>query len=942
MKLYRPIILALAALHVLVLEASAQETGADAEAEARTEEAQATQAVEDTLSPRQEKNWQAIFTSRPALFFDRALMGVETGVYSSYGGYVGNSGNLMIQGLSTVNLNASPFMVISGMPIKQTRSINSFVGGLVQNNWGFVNPLDVKTVKVVRGGYDASFYGGKAGNGLVEVDFDRGVMGSTSIDFIARVGFSQADYDFDVMDGEQFRSYLYAVMEDRGISPTELQKMEIFNLENPKYNHHTNWLDVFTTNGLYQDYGLKMKGGDGDTRYLFSLSYASQDETLEESDYQRVNLRFNLDYRISPRIEISNSLSYNYTTLHFNEEGANWNLNPVFLGLTKAPFLSKWAYGEDGTQLLNYDDVDELGKSNPMYFKDNLANKGVENRVDAVIKGSWRFLDRTTLSTDIDLSYNGNVEKQHRGHTGIVMDENRERQNSKRTFSEFLLHWDLSLHQTGKIGSKMNYEANGGFALETYNERMVYGRVIELATDEIESLNSGTLDSVDNGNYNYKQLNFYLNGKINAGNWGHVAANLNLERSSNFGKNGGWNFYAGAQLYAHLLRARSHGVDLDLQWGRTGNNDIRGAYYGQLYTGTHYYGYGGMYLSNLRNDDLKPEITHNFNATLYAQLWENRLNLSLGYYYRKTHGMLVQRSLPIELGMDPQFENNGKVVNQGIEFAAQVKILDGEKWKWNISANLTTLHNKVKDLPNGDIDYTYDKFTSVTREGESIGSFFGYKVQGVYAKAEDVNLNRADGLPFVAGDYRFEDLNTDGTINTEDRQVIGSPLPDFFGGFGTMLAYKGLSLDVHFTYSYGNDVYNLFKQRMSSMEDYSNQSAAVVNRWISEAQPGKGDLPRLAYGDPSGNFVTSDRWVEDGSYLKLKSVTLDYNVPLKNRTGFVKGIQVFANANNLFTVTNYSGFDPEVFVSPHPMLRGVDTGASPNPRSYIFGIKLSL
>lgn len=942
MKLYRPIILALAALHVLVLGASAQETGADAEAEARTEEAQAAQAVEDTLSPRQEKNWQAIFTSRPALFFDRALMGVETGVYSSYGGYVGNSGNLMIQGLSTVNLNASPFMVISGMPIKQTRSINSFVGGLVQNNWGFVNPLDVKTVKVVRGGYDASFYGGKAGNGLVEVDFDRGVMGSTSIDFIARVGFSQADYDFDVMDGEQFRSYLYAMMEDRGISPTELQKMEIFNLENPKYNHHTNWLDVFTTNGLYQDYGLKMKGGDGDTRYLFSLSYASQDETLEESDYQRVNLRFNLDYRISPRIEISNSLSYNYTTLHFNEEGANWNLNPVFLGLTKAPFLSKWAYGEDGTQLLNYDDVDELGKSNPMYFKDNLANKGVENRVDAVIKGSWRFLDRTTLSTDIDLSYNGNVEKQHRGHTGIVMDENRERQNSKRTFSEFLLHWDLSLHQTGKIGSKMNYEANGGFALETYNERMVYGRVIELATDEIESLNSGTLDSVDNGNYNYKQLNFYLNGKINAGNWGHVAANLNLERSSNFGKNGGWNFYAGAQLYAHLLRARSHGVDLDLQWGRTGNNDIRGAYYGQLYTGTHYYGYGGMYLSNLRNDDLKPEITHNFNATLYAQLWENRLNLSLGYYYRKTHGMLVQRSLPIELGMDPQFENNGKVVNQGIEFAAQVKILDGEKWKWNISANLTTLHNKVKDLPNGDIDYTYDKFTSVTREGESIGSFFGYKVQGVYAKAEDVNLNRSDGLPFVAGDYRFEDLNTDGTINTEDRQVIGSPLPDFFGGFGTMLAYKGLSLDVHFTYSYGNDVYNLFKQRMSSMEDYSNQSAAVVNRWISEAQPGKGDLPRLAYGDPSGNFATSDRWVEDGSYLKLKSVTLDYNVPLKNRTGFVKGIQVFANANNLFTVTNYSGFDPEVFVSPHPMLRGVDTGASPNPRSYIFGIKLSL
>lgn len=927
MKLYKHIILAWAVLHLFASALWAQE-GTDV-----NEQPEA--AVADSLSPHQEKNWQRIFFSRPSLFFDRVLMGEETGVYSSYGGYVGNSGNLMIQGLNTVNLNASPFMVISGMPIKQTRGINSFVGGLVQNNWGFVNPLDVRSVKVVKGGYDASFYGGKAGNGLVELDFDRGAMGSSSIDFLARVGFSQADYDFDVMDGEQFRSYLYAMMEDRGISPTELQEMGIFDNGNPQYSHHTDWLDMFRRNGLYQDYGLKMKGGDGDTRYLFSLSYASQDETLEASDYQRINMRFNLDYRISPRIEISNSLSYNYTTLHFNEEGNNWDLHPVFLGLTKAPFLSPWSYGEEG------DDVDELGKSNPVFFKENLVNKGVENRVDAIIKGTWRFLDKTSLSTDIDVSYNGNIEKQHRGKMGIVMDEERERQNSKRTFSEFLLHWDLSLHQTGKIGEGMNYEANGGFALETYSEKMVYGRAINLATDEIESLN-GTIDSVDNSRYDYKQLNFYLNGKIQAGSWGHVAANLNLERNSNFGKNGSWNFYAGAQLYAHLVRTRSHGVDLDLQWGRTGNNDIRGAYYGQLYTALHYYGYGGMYLSNLRNDDLKPEITNNFNATLYVQLWENRVNLSLGYYYRLTHGMLVQRSLPIELGMDPQFENNGKVANQGIEFAAQVKILDNEKWKWNISANLTTLHNKVKDLPNGDIDYTYDKFTSVTREGESIGSFFGYKVQGVYAKAEDVNLNRADGLPFVAGDYRFEDVHADGTINAEDRQVIGSPLPDFFGGFGTMLSYKGLSLDVHFTYSYGNDVYNLFKQRMSSMEDYSNQSVEVVNRWISEAQPGNGNLPRLAYGDPSDNFATSDRWVEDGSYLKLKTVTLDYDIPLKNRTGFVKGIQVFANATNLFTVTNYSGFDPEVFVSPSPMLRGVDTGASPNPRSYIFGVKLSL
>ena len=931
MKLYRHFILALAALQGLVLVASAQSDAVEVKGE-----------TADSLSFRQEKNWQSIFFSYPGLFFERSLMGEETGIYTSFGGFVGNGGNLMIQGLSTVNLNASPFMVISGMPVRQTRSINSFVGGVVQNNWGFVNPLDVRSVKIVKGGYYASFYGGKAGNGLIELDFDRGAMGSASIDFIARLGFTQADYSFDVLDSEQFRGYLYAMMEDRGISPVELQQMGMFDLENPKYGHHTDWLDMFTKNGFYQDYNLKMKGGDGDTRYLFSLSYASQDETLEQSDYSRVNMRFNLDYRISPRIDISNSLSYNYTALHFMEEGCDWDLHPVFLGLTKAPFFSPWLYEDDGTALLSYDDVDELGKSNPALFKDNLTNKGVENRVDAIIKGTWRFLNKTSLTTDIDVSYNNAIEKQHRGHSGIVMDENRERQNSKRTFSEFLLHWDVSLHQVGKIGRNINYEANGGFALETYNERMVYGRSIDAATDEIESLNYGTLDSVDNSRYDHKQLNFYLNGKLTPGQRGYVAINLNLERSSNFGREGGWNFYAGVQLYAHLLRTRSHGLDLDLQWGRTGNNDIRGSYYGQFYSGTHYYGYGAMYLSNLRNDDLRPEITNTFNATLYAILWRNRVSGSLGYYYRKTNGLLTQRSLPIELGLEPQYENNGDVTNQGIEFAVQVNILEGKNWKWNIFANLTTLNNEVRSLRNGDIDYVYDKFTSVVRKGETVGAFFGYKVLGVYATASEVDLNRADGLPFVAGDYRFEDINNDGTINADDRQVVGTPMPDFFGGFGTNLSYKGLSLSMRFAYVYGNDVYNLFAQRMSSMEDYSNQSSAVVNRWISESQPGDGFLPRLAYGDPSDNFATSDRWVEDGSYLKLKAVTLDYNVPLKNRGGFIKGIQVFANASNLFTVTNYSGFDPEVFVSPHAMLRGVDTGASPNPRTYIFGVKLSL
>ena len=447
---------------------------------------------------------------------------------------------------------------------------------------------------------------------------------------------------------------------------------------------------------------------------------------------------------------------------------------------------------------------------------------------------------------------------------------------------------------------------------------------------------------MDNNRYDYKQLNFYVNGKLNLGSRVQLAANVNMERSSNFGPDGKWNLYAGVDVNVNLLQNTKHLLNLDLQWGRTGNNNIQEPYYSQLYLPDHYYGYGAVYLGNLRNDDLKPEITSNYDAALHAGLWKHSVDVNVGYYYRRTKGLLVQRALPIEMGMIAQYENNGEVVNQGVEIAANVKVLDRKNTRWSLFANVTTLDNQVKKLPNGEVVRSYDKFTGVAREKEALGSFFGYKVLGVYQNEGEVNLKRTDGLPFLAGDFHFEDVNKDGIINGDDRQIIGSPLPDFYGGFGTDFRYRDFSLNVLFTYSYGNDVYNLFAQRMSSMEDYSNQSSAILNRWISPEVPGDGTLPRAAYGDPSGNAVTCDRWVEDGSYLKLRSVSLNYNVPLRDRSGFIKGIDVFVNANNLFTVTGYSGFDPEVFSSVNPLLRGVDTGASPVPRSYIFGIKLSL
>lgn len=894
-------------------------------------------------SARQKKEWQQIYRENATLFFDRALMGREAGVYTSVNGFVGNSGIMMIRGINTLNLDASPYIMVEGVPVRQNRMLNPFVSGLSQNNIGFISPLDVADIEVVKGGYNGSFYGGRSGNGVINVSVDKGVLGSTAIDVMARVGFTQADYSYDVLNTTNYRGYLYDYMQLMGKTLVELDNNLLFDPTHAKYNHNTNWLDEFKQNGFFHDYQFKMKGGDGDTRYMFSLGYASEDETLQESNYQRFNMRFNLDYKITPKISISNYLAYSYGTARFFGEGTDWAVNPIYLAATKAPFMSRNQYDDNGTRIERLADLDVLGKSNPAVFKDNLENRSNENRIDGIIKANWQIDQSMALATYFSVSYNSVIEQMHRLSYGLAPDENRKRQNSKRNYGDYMLRWDTYFTREGEINNNFGYMGKAGFIIEQEAEKMVYGRRVNAATDDFETLNNGEQDSIGNMNYTHNLMTFYVNGKLNYRNVATLAGNVYLEASSNFGNKGRWTVYGGLDLGVNVLQTEQHDLAIYAQWGRTGNNDIRGSYQHTLYSPTKYMGYGGVYLGNVKNENLKPEITNNYDFGFNTRLLDHVLEVSAGYYYKKTTGLLTRKSVAIEVGLDPQFENNGNVLNQGVEVAVNANILKVGKVKWSVFANLSTVKNEVKDLNNGDIIRSLDKFTGIAREGEELGSFYGYKVKGVFKTAADVNgLKRADGTLYLAGDYQMEDLNHDDMINELDMQVIGSPIPDFYGGFGTNLAYKGFTFGALFSYSYGNDVYNLFRQKLNSMSDISNQSVEVMGRWISENQSGKGELPRAAYGDPSGNFNTSDKWVEDGSYLRLKSLSVSYDVPMKKRTGFVKGINLFANCNNLFTISGYSGFDPEVFSSVDPLLRGVDTGASATPKSYIFGLKIAL
>ena len=894
------------------------------------------------LSNEMSLDWREIYQTNSWLNFDQALMGMQNGAFTTSSGMPGVAGSIMLRGISTVNLNSSPVLNVDGVVYKMNNNMTEFASGMLFYNSIMLNPGDIEKMDFDGSGYKSVNLGGKAANGVLNVSTLKGTLGATGIVFSARLGMQTNSFDgYEMMATPEYKAYLFNSMHEQGASLIDLQKNNMFSLTHKKYNNNTDWMKQIEQDGMFHDYALKIHGGDGDTRYMFGLNYTAQDGTVKNTGYDRFSTRVNLDYKISPKISIINYLSYTFSKSNYYDMGNNWDVNPLYLALTKAPFYSVHYIGEDEIAAARFADSDELGKSNVALLSENLNFRNDNNRIDALVGARWAMDVNSAFSTKLSVTYVNTVETQKRLSYGLVADEDRIRQNSKRTYSDYILRWDTYFEEVGQISENYIYSGKIGFLFEQETEKSIYARRINAGTDDFESLKYGDLDSIGNLDYDHSTINFYANGGMNIYKNIRANVNVNVEASSNFGSKGRWNVYAGAMLGGDIVKNDHMILSATAQWGRSGNNDIRGHYYEKLYYPTSYLGQGGSYLGSIANEKLKPEMTNEYEFAFNFGL--SMLKVHAGYYYKKTTGLLTQKDFPIELGLDPQFENNGDVVNHGLELAIDARVLKTNALQWDIFANVSSLNNEVVSLNNGDIVRSFDNVNTIVREGESLGSFYGYKVKGVFNTAAAVNLKRVDGSSYRAGDYIMDDMNEDGIINAKDMQVIGSPLPDFYGGFGTHFSHElGFKLSALFSYSLGNDVYNLFNSKLSGMTDYSLPLAEAKYRWLSETSVGRGYLPRAAVGDPSGNFHSSDRWVEDGSYLKLKSLSLSYDIPLRNRDKFLRGLKVFVNCNNLFTVTSYSGFDPEANASQQPSLRGIDAGSLPNVQSYVLGINISL
>jgi TonB-linked SusC/RagA family outer membrane protein len=482
------------------------------------------------------------------------------------------------------------------------------------------------------------------------------------------------------------------------------------------------------------------------------------------------------------------------------------------------------------------------------------------------------------------------------------------------------------------------------------------------ATDELISVQNGNnaLRQTGGGIGEWNWMNAYFNFDYGFKNKLFFSFNTALDGSSRFGTqvangvNIGGNSFAlmpslgAAWLISSEKFMATSSFDmmkLRINYSYAGNDDIGNYSSRQTYSSQNLLGMQGLVRSGIPNPAIQWETNKKFNIGLDLAFWNERVNLSVDAYRNKTENMLVYENIAAQTGFDNVLTNGGSMLNTGIEAGFNINVVNKKKLKWDIGATIASNKNKILSVPNGSLTTQFANASILTQNNSAATLFYGYTADGVFSsnlEASNANLRmkNSDGSfsAFKGGDVKFKDFNGDRIIDEKDRKVIGNPTPDFFGSINSRLVFGRLSLTTLFVFSQGNDVYNYLRYKLESASTLENQLNSVVNRWRAEGQ--STSMPRATFGDPLGNNRFSTRWIEDGSYLSLRNASLNYAIPFKDK--FIKNASIYLSGDNLFTLTKYSGFNPEFSASNTIFAQGIDMGLNPLYKTLTIGARIGL
>ena len=919
----------------------------------------------------------------PVTNFDQALTGKVAGVVvTTSDGALGSEANITIRGNNSLTQSSAPLYVIDGFPTESSMATA-------------LSSADIESIDILKDASATAIYGARGANGVIVITTKQGNEGKPKINFSASWTGSGIANKVDLMDGYEFVKLQSEMAEYWGTSKVYLRDVDGNEVYTPEdYRNVTNydWQDEIYRAALTQNYNISISGGhkESGNRYNVSFSATDQDGIIVKSNFQRYQGKLNFQQKIGKNVTFDLLANYTRsitngvtpTSAQQSSSASGWLMYSVWGYRPVTPIRNQ---GEDDSifdsiidsSVASADDY----RFNPAKTVRNEYRKTIVDYLNANAGLTWEIIP------DLKLKVTG-------GYT--INKRRREEFNGTQTYTGYAgspsgkginggIYWndkttwlnENTLTYTKRFNRKHNFQFLGGFTMqgETYDYK---GTVAEQMTTEslgINGLHTGNYQNVTPWQYDWTMMSALLRVNYNYKYKYYATASFRADGSSKFPSGNRWGYFPSVGLSWNFNREDwlkdvswlSNGK-LRASWGLTGNNRTTTPYdyYSQIATlpgHVESYDYvfngqivSGYYPSNMSNEKLRWETTAQWNLGVDASFLDSRIKFTADWYLKNTRDLLLQATIPASSGYTSAMLNIGSMRNQGVEFTINAVAIDNKDFKWSVDFNIAMNRNKVTALTNNQYslmsqvswDYNYNsQYPYITQVGKPSGMMYGYIYEGTY-KNDEFNGNvLKDGVAYMnsvgkeqtrPGDPKYRDINLDGVIDDNDRTIIGCGQPLHTGGFGNTFNYKNFDVNLFFSWSYGNDVINANRLIFENGSKQNlNLLASYADHW-SESNPDS-DIPRIG---ANGMNVYSSRVVEDGSFLRLKNLSVGYTFPRTVlRKLNVDTMRAYLNIDNLFTITKYSGPDPEVSTRNSVLTPGFDWSAYPRSRGFTAGVSLT-
>lgn len=869
----------------------------------------------------------------------QAIAGKMSGVQVvQNSGTPGGDVSILIRGVGTIN-DASPLYVIDGVPVS---------GGM----W-YLNPNDVESIDVLKDASATAIYGSRGANGVVMVTTKQAQEGHTEINFDYSYGIQHSAKTYKMLDASQYAALHNEMRTNAG---PEYSLNPAF-ADPESLGAGTDWMDAIFRTAPMQKVNLSMLGGNQKISHATSLGYYTQDGIMKNSSYNRLSLQSNISSKLASNITVRANV---------NLSAENRRTQPVSTVIQNAMRIlpSIPIYDDNGEYAGPTGNAEWNGNAlNPVAIinEQNYRMKGF--RMLSNISLEWEIIKglkfKTTGGAELGYDYNNSYIPKYKWG----MNESKNTMQTVTSAYEQLYLWDNTLNYDKAFG-KHRINAMIGTSYQEYKKESVSaagsGRASELTT-ELDNATKAT--DVGGNSYRWALMSYMARLHYSYDDRYLLTATFRADGSSKFGKDNRFGYFPsfaaawniGNEAFMQSVKPVSL-LKLRAGYGQTGNQNIGAYAFADKLSVNGVYNFGSqrgfesnlvnlIYPYLLSNPSVKWESVEQYNVGLDIGFLQNRIVANLDFYVKNTRDMLTKKPVPQTSGTSLEQAdwppvNIGKVLNRGFEFTVNTKNFVGE-FKWETSLNMSFNHNEVVSIGGPEIL----NGVSLIREGQPINSFYGYELGGIYQTLDEVFTSpvmenrapdKASHNPYKntsPGDMWFVDVDGNGEINDLDRTVIGNPSPDCIFGFNNTFSYKNFDLSIFFQGALGNQVWNGVRASHESMNSTYNQLATTLERWTGEGS--SYSMPRAIYADPNNNSRASTRWLEDGAYAKLKNLTFGYTLPEKwIRKAKMKALRLYVSLDNLCTITNYSGLDPEAGLS------GLDYGVYPSARTYMFGVSV--